>query len=60
MAVVNVTLKVELSPLVKVIVDPAADAVSIALVDRDEVEEKDELTADEAVKANEELIALST
>jgi hypothetical protein len=45
---------------VKVIVDPAADAVRIALVDRDEVEEKDELTAEEAVKAKEALIALST
>jgi hypothetical protein len=32
-------------------VDPTADAVSIALVDSDEVEAKEELIAEDAVKA---------
>jgi hypothetical protein len=58
--VVRVTLNVVLSPLVKVIVDPTAEAVSIDLVDKEEVEAKEELTAEEAVKANEELTAFRT
>jgi hypothetical protein len=48
--VVRVTLNVVLSPLVKVIVDPIAEAVSKFLRDKEAVEENEELMAEEAVK----------